>query len=61
MGSMGEELRILRAKADEAARLQTELEEATANVDRTQKLYQDEQASQATTPWKIMKLIENEL
>jgi len=50
MGSMGEELRTLRAKADEAARLQTELEEATASVARTQKLYQDEQASQATTP-----------
>lgn len=61
MGSMGEELRTLRAKADETARLQTELEEATTSVARIQKLYQDEQACQATMPSTILSWTENEL
>ena len=52
MGSMGEELQILRVRDEEATRLQIELDEATASTSRIQKLYQEEQASWAVLPHK---------
>lgn len=45
MGTMGEELQTLRTRAEEAARLETELREATENTQRLEGLYQVEQAS----------------
>lgn len=45
MGSMGEELQTLRTRAEEAARLETELKEAAQNTERLEGLYRVEQAS----------------
>lgn len=45
MGSMGEEMQVLRGRAEDAARLELELKEATANTSRIEGLYQIEQAS----------------
>lgn len=43
MGSMGEEMQVLRTRAEDATRLETELKEATANTARLEGLYQVEQ------------------
>ncbi len=43
MGSMGEEMQVLRTRAEDATRLETELQEATANTARLEGLYQVEQ------------------
>ena len=45
MGTMDEELQILRTRAEEAVRLQSELKKVIANTDRVEALYQQEQAS----------------
>lgn len=45
MGTMGEELQTLRTRAEEAARLESELKEAEDNSKRLEGLYQVEQAS----------------
>lgn len=44
MGSMGEELQVLRTRAEEATRLESEVKEAAANTIRLEGLYQAEQA-----------------
>lgn len=45
MGSMGEELQALRTRAEDAARLESEVKEAAASASRLEGLYQAEQAS----------------
>ena len=46
MGTMDDELQVLRTRAEEAVRLQSELKKVIANTDRVEALYQQEQASQ---------------
>ena len=43
MGSMGEEMQVLRTRAEDAVRLESELKEATTNTARLEGLYQVEQ------------------
>lgn len=45
MGNMGKEMEELRTRAEEATRLQSELEEVTTDTTRLKGLYHDEQAS----------------
>lgn len=45
MGSMSEEMQTLQTRADEATRLESEIEEAKVNASHVEGLYQAEQAS----------------
>ena len=50
MGTMDEELQLLRTRAEEAVRLQSELKKVIENTDRVEALYQQEQASVLNYP-----------
>lgn len=50
MGTMGEELQGLRARAEEADRLADELREARSEQERLQGLYQTEQVPTRASP-----------
>ncbi|CAM9233267.1 unnamed protein product, partial [Hapterophycus canaliculatus] len=54
MGSMDEEMQILRGRAEDAAHLELELKEATANTSRIEGLYQIEQVLRKKY-WNMME------